>query len=142
MLSFFEMLQVILRHAKDENIKPILNPLIYRLLYALNSKDFRVVNQACSLVFMSRSLLDSISSSELVCPVINLIKKLEDISNNFWNEYINIYYNRDTKVTAMYSYKLILLQAKIKSLELDHINQINEYEQKKKDLIQWVQSIQ
>lgn len=85
------MLQVILRHAKDENIKPILNPLIYRLLYALNSKDFRVVNQACSLVFMSRSLLDSISSSELVCPVINLIKKLEDISNNFWNEYINIY---------------------------------------------------
>lgn len=42
----------------------------------------------------------------------------------------------------MYSYKLILLQAKIKSLELDHINQINEYEQKKKDLIQWVQSIQ
>lgn len=42
----------------------------------------------------------------------------------------------------MYSYKLILLQAKIKSLKSDHINQINEYEQKKKDLRQWIQSIQ
>lgn len=87
-LSFFEMLQVIFRYTNEDDLLPIINPILSRILLSLKSKDFRVVHQASSLLFMSRSLLNCTSKIPLKCPLLNVIDTLHFLSTSFWNEYI------------------------------------------------------
>lgn len=124
------MLQVIFRYTNEDDILPIINPILSRVLLSLKSKDFRVVHQASSLLFMSRSLLNCTSKIPLQCPLLNVIDKLREISTTFWNE--------QAKTTATYAYKLILLQVKIASLDDNQKNQIQQFEDEKKKLFDWI----
>lgn len=135
------MLQVIFRYTNEDDLLPIINPILSRILLSLKSKDFRVVHQASSLLFMSRSLLNCTSKIPLKCPLLNVIDTLHFLSTSFWNEYI--YYLicifiRQARTTATYAYKLILLQVKIATLDESQKTEILKFEEEKNKLFGWI----